>query len=101
MPSLSRPRATLALLACWTFAVAASPQRVSAQLVSPVVGADRKVTFRLRAPNAKDVKVDGDWTRKPVVMAKDDMGVWTYITEPLAPDLYGYFFVVDGTNIAD
>jgi enterochelin esterase-like enzyme len=101
MPSLSGPRATLAILACCAFVMAVSPQPVSAQLVSPVVGADRKVTFRLRAPNAKDVKVDGDWTRKPVVMAKDDTGIWTYITEPLEPDLYGYFFVVDGTNIAD
>ena len=62
-----------------------------------MVSDDRKVTFRLRAPNAKDVKVDGDWTKKPALMAKDEKGIWTYTTEPLEPDLYGYFFVVDGT----
>jgi enterochelin esterase family protein len=73
----------------------------AAQVVSPDVSPDRKVTFRLRAPNAKDVKVDGDWTKKPVAMAKDDKGVWSFTSQPLEPNLYGYFFIVDGTNIAD
>jgi enterochelin esterase family protein len=66
-----------------------------------MVGPDRKVTFYLRAPNAKEVKVDGDWTKKPVAMSKDDKGIWSLTTQPLEPNLYGYFFVVDGTNIPD
>jgi enterochelin esterase family protein len=73
----------------------------TAQVASPDVSPDRKVTFRLRAPNAKDVKVDGDWTKKPVAMAKDDKGVWSFTSQPLEPNLYGYFFIVDGANIAD
>ena len=87
------------MLACLTITAAAQP--LSAQVVSPVVSPDRTVTFRLRAPNAKEVKVDGDWTKKPVGMAKDDRGIWSLTTEPLEPNLYGYFFIVDGTNIAD
>ena len=101
MHTLLRRSAILAFLACLTCALPAFAQPPAGQIVSPVVGADRKVTFRLRAPNAKDVKVDGDWTTKPVAMAKDDKGVWSLTTEPLEPNLYGYFFVVDGTNIAD
>jgi enterochelin esterase-like enzyme len=101
MQAPSSLRASLVLFASLTTATASFAQPASAQLVSPVVGADRKVTFRLRAPNAKEVKVDGDWTAKPVAMTKDDKGVWSLTTAPLEPNLYGYFFVLDGTNIAD
>lgn len=81
--------------------VVLGPRPAAAQLAPPVPTAERRITFRLRMPNAKDVKVDGDWTKKPVPMTKDDKGIWSFTTEPLEPDLYGYFFVVDGDNIAD
>src|SRR6187431_2592006 len=48
---------------------------------SPEVGADRRVTFRLRAPNAKEVAVTGIAGR--LQMQKDDQGVWSVTTEPL------------------
>ncbi len=99
MPILSPSRLAFALL--FYFSVACCPQPAAAQVASPVVSPDRKVTFRLKAPNAKEVKADGDWTKKPVVMAKDDKGIWSLTTEPLEPDLYGYYFIVDGTNIPD
>src|SRR3954454_19817934 len=41
------------------------------------VGADRTVTFRLRAPEATDVKVSGDFTQGPQDMKKGDEGVWS------------------------
>src|SRR5436853_384964 len=34
-------------------------------------------------------------------MQKDEQGVWSVTTEPLAPDLYGYSFVVDGVALID
>lgn len=34
-------------------------------------------------------------------MARDDGGVWSHTTEPLPPDLYSYFFVVDGLPRSD
>jgi enterochelin esterase-like enzyme len=101
MHTLPLTRMALAIFACLAFAAPVLAQPASGQVVSPVVGPDRKVTFRLRAPNAKDVKVDGDWTKKAVPMSKDDKGVWSLTTEALEPNLYGYFFVVDGSNIAD
>jgi enterochelin esterase-like enzyme len=99
MPNLSPSRWAFSLMACYF--LASFPQPAAAQVASPVVSPDRKVTFRLKAPNAKDVKADGDWTKKPVAMAKDDKGIWSLTTEALEPDLYGYFFIVDGTNISD
>jgi enterochelin esterase-like enzyme len=97
MSILSRYRLAFPVVACLLVVVRPAPAQVNAPVVSP----DHKITFRLSAPNAKEVIADGDWTKKPVAMVKDDKGVWSLTTEALQPDLYGYFFVVDGTNIAD
>src|SRR5512144_2733972 len=60
---------------------------------SPEVNADRTITFRLRAPNARDVSVTG--LAAPLVLSKDDVGVWSATTAVLKPDIYEYRFVVD------
>ncbi|HXM62740.1 MAG TPA: alpha/beta hydrolase-fold protein [Terriglobales bacterium] len=69
-------------------------------LVSPEVHADGGVTFRFRAPNAVDVKLALEGA-EPVSMQKDDHGVWTVTTAPLAPDFYGYVFIADGVRLID
>lgn len=66
---------------------------------SPEVGSDLRVTFRLRAPNAKDVGVS--LAGKTLPMQKDDQGVWSMTTDALAPNYYTYSIVVDGTSIND
>ncbi|MBI3877448.1 MAG: esterase [Verrucomicrobia bacterium] len=68
---------------------------------SPEISADRKVTFRLRAPNAKEVSVTGEIPGGPHKMTKDDNGVWSVTVGPLTPELYGYTFVADGLRFAD
>jgi enterochelin esterase-like enzyme len=74
---------------------------VSAQvLVSPEVQADKRVTFRLRAPNAKEVVLRCEGT-KGGPMQKGEAGVWSITTEPLAPDIYAYSFAVDGVKVID
>jgi enterochelin esterase-like enzyme len=66
---------------------------------SPEVAEDRRVTFRLRAPNAKEVVVTMAGKRLP--MEKDEQGVWSHTTDPLDPDYYTYSVVVDGTSLND
>jgi enterochelin esterase-like enzyme len=82
-------------------------------IVSPEVAPDGKVTFRLRAPNAKEVYVSG--VGQPTApaapgafggarldMQKNEQGVWTATTpEPLKPGIYQYTFSVDGLRIPD
>jgi enterochelin esterase-like enzyme len=68
-------------------------------LKSPEVGADGRVTFRLRAPNAKEVLVAMGPTRLP--MQNDQQGVWTVTTDVLAPNYYTYSMVIDGTTVND
>jgi hypothetical protein len=68
--------------------------------VSPEVHSDGSVTFRLQAPNAKEVKLDRQGT--PLLeMQRDDHGVWSVTTAPLQPDYYGYSFSVDGVRTMD
>ena len=66
---------------------------------SPEVSSDGRVTFRLRAPNAKEVAVALGGNRLP--MQKDEQGVWSATTDVMAPDYYTYALVVDGTTVND
>jgi enterochelin esterase-like enzyme len=66
---------------------------------SPEVSADGRVTFRLRAPNAKEVAVTGIGQR--LAMQKNEQGVWTATTDALKPDIYAYSFSVDGATFMD
>ena len=70
-------------------------------VVSPQVNADRTLTVRFRAPNAKEVVVIGEIDGKEHPMTKGDNGVWTATIGPLAPDVYNYQFRVDGVVAMD
>jgi enterochelin esterase family protein len=69
-------------------------------IVSPDVAADRRVTFRVPAPDAKAVMVSGDFGPDTPLQRGPD-GVWTATVGPLAPELYVYFFTVDGVRLID
>jgi enterochelin esterase family protein len=69
---------------------------------SPEILPDNQVTFRLRAPNATDVAVNGDWPQgRGVKMTKDDQGIWSVTVGPLTPELWGYTFSVNGVTALD
>jgi enterochelin esterase family protein len=70
------------------------------QIISPEVNSDRTVTFRFRAPNAKEVAVNLEGA-KPLPMQKNEQGTWTATTAPLEPDFYSYLIDVDGVGIMD
>ena len=68
--------------------------------VSPEIAADRRVTFRLRAPEAKVVTASGDFG-SDVAMRKGEDGVWSATIGPLDPEMYVYYFTVDGVRLTD
>lgn len=78
-----------------------TPPRRSGPVRSPEIHEDGKVTFRLRAPEAREVQVAGEWSGGPATLSKNEEGVWTATVGPLEPNLYGYSFVVDKLRIAD
>lgn len=73
------------------------------QIVSPEI-AGGKVTFRLRAPEAKEVKLYGSWMAtftSSELLTKDAEGLWTITIDAPAPELYTYNFIVDGVSKND
>jgi enterochelin esterase family protein len=71
-------------------------------VVSPEIGADGSVTLRLYAPAAQQVVLNGDFApggkSGQMAMTRNDDGVWEYHSEPLASELYCYWFSVDGID---
>ena len=80
--------------------VFAQPGRTP-QIESPMVHADRTITFKLRAPKADSVMLSAQFLNSPRHMAKDTSGVWSLTVGPVKPDLYPYNFSVDGLSVAD
>ncbi len=97
-------KAFLSLLLLTSAAVVALAQapRMDA-LVSPDVQADRRVTFRVRAPKATEVALTGDWMRSGTTqpMTRDAQGVWSATAGPLEPGLALYSFTIDGVTTPD
>ena len=89
-------------------APAAAPGQPTAQPArppapkSPEIHPDRTVTFRLMAPNASDVTLNGSWDGATnLKMTKDEAGVWSTTVGPLAAQLWGYWYMVDGVKALD
>ena len=71
------------------------------RIVSPDVSADRRVTFRLRAPEARSVTVTGEFMSGSKALEKDEHGVWRLTIGPLEPEIYHYTFSIDGVRTID
>ena len=81
-----------------------NPQPSTAEEAPSVeVSADHRVTFRIHAPEATTVTLNGDFLlgAPPVKLTKGADGTWTYTSEPLMPDSYTYNFTVDGVMVLD
>lgn len=78
-----------------------------ANVISPEVTDDHRITFRLRAPEAKTVALTGG----PILLAlgattavpfeKGADGVWTLTVGPVKPNMYIYRLLVDGVAVVD
>lgn len=67
-------------------------------IVSPQVNDDHTVTFRVKAPKAKSVKILADWEQNngQATMKKGKDGIWEYTTPQLASEMFTYRFDIDG-----
>jgi enterochelin esterase family protein len=72
------------------------------RVVSPEILPDKKVTFRLLAPKAGAVVLNGNWDQGTnIPMTKDNQGIWSVTIGPLGEQLWGYSFSVDGLKVLD
>ncbi len=69
----------------------------------PRIASDLRVTFRLKAPNAKQVRLEGGagLVKEPLDMARGHDGVWSVTTLPAVPGFHYYWFNVDGLRVND
>jgi enterochelin esterase-like enzyme len=70
---------------------------------SPEVHPDRRVTFRLYAPQATSVTVSGEFEVGAPAhkLTKDAQGTWSVTVGPFEPEIYEYDFNVDGVQMLD
>lgn len=64
----------------------------------PCILDDLSVVFKVKAPDARSIKVD---LGKMYEMTKDEKGVWSVTTEPQVPGFHYYSLVIDGLKLAD
>ncbi|MBE9463214.1 esterase [Dyadobacter subterraneus] len=76
-------------------------------VVSPDVKDDHTITFRLKAPDAHEVKLTGGpillalGVKDPVLFRKGEDGIWTLTVGPVKPNIYVYRLLLDGVAIVD
>jgi enterochelin esterase-like enzyme len=85
--------------------LAATPA-LAQTVISPEVHPDNTVTFRFKAPKAREVLlhcegVTNSPNKNGTTMQKMPDGVWTFTTGQLAPDIYSYTFILDGLTEID
>ncbi|MBN1123673.1 MAG: hypothetical protein JXA82_01600 [Sedimentisphaerales bacterium] len=74
------------------------------RVVSPEVSSDGKVTFRILAPKAEEVKLTGSdipGLGQGADMTKNDEGVWEVTLGPIESGAYRYNFNVDSVSVID
>jgi enterochelin esterase-like enzyme len=88
--------------------VAAQPRRADGPpaptVVSPEVTADRRITFRIYAPEARAIRLNaGDiqGLGEATQLKAGDSGVWELTVGPVEPGAYRYTFNVDGLTTVD
>ena len=82
-------------------ALTASAQGLFAPSVeSPEIAKNGSVTFKVKAPEADTVKLIID-TRVDTLMRRQSGGTWTITLRDLEPDLYMYYYTVDGMKVLD
>src|SRR5574341_1818399 len=96
-----RRRLTCLLLVLLLSPALTSGQQDAPSFLTPEVSADRMVTFRFWAPNARTVRVTGMEGQEPATMTKGPRGVWSVKGGPLEPEIYSYVYEVDGAPVTD
>jgi enterochelin esterase-like enzyme len=64
----------------------------------PRINSEGRAQFRIEAPHAKHVSIN---MGHPLTVTKDDSGVWTVTTAPLAIGFHFYQLVIDGESVPD
>ena len=72
----------------------------------PRIHPDLRVTFRIKAPDAKKVQLqpggdDNGLGKGPMEMERADDGTWSVTIPPVIPGFHYYWFLVDGLAVSN
>ena len=70
----------------------------------PIISPEYKydsVIFRMKAPEAKEVLLAAEILPKPKAMERDSDGIWTAELDEHIYETFTYYYIVDGTPVAD
>jgi enterochelin esterase-like enzyme len=73
-------------------------------VVSPEIGSDGQVTFRIRAPKAEVVRLSGGdipGVGQGTALTRNAEGIWEITLGPIQPGSYRYHFNVDDVAVVD
>jgi enterochelin esterase-like enzyme len=99
-----KPLILLALTALLALpAAAATSETTLPGAQGPTIQPDRSITFKLKAPDARTVQVEGGdgLGAGPFKMTRGADGLWTVTTPPAVPGFHYYWFVLDGVRMSD
>ncbi len=82
------------------FTPAVMAQLFPKAIVSPVYS-DGNVKFNFNAPETKSVILVSENLAEPVIMHKDADGIWSAQIDGVAKTTFKYYFIADGTKVAD
>jgi enterochelin esterase family protein len=111
--------AAILVTACVALTSVAQVASPGPRITSPEVAADGRVTFRILAPKAQDVRfvtpdvpdtgkgvamtpaTNGTFTVLEAAMTQTTNGIWEVVMGPIDPGAYRYNFNVDGVMVID
>ena len=70
----------------------------------PIISPEYKydsIVFRMKAPEAKQVSFVSEMLEQPLIMQRDSDGIWQVEIKDHVYETYTYYFLVDGTPVAD
>src|SRR5688572_30458103 len=69
---------------------------------SPAQATDSgRIALSIRAPEAKEVKLRGQWSKEGIAMTKGEKGDWSVTIEKVPAGVWEYSYGVDGLNVMD
>ena len=107
MSTRARARKVIGLAILSAFAALLPPlampgdAQAPGRVLSPEIGIDRRVTFRIFAPKASAVLLSGEFLDGSRPLTKDPAGLWSVTIGPIEPEIYHYTFAVDGVRTID
>lgn len=78
-------------------------QQQGPHFVSPEIGTDHTVTFKVHSPTAQTVAINGSWMGygETLDLKKGAEDVWSITLGPLEASMYHYNFFIDGVSAID